>query len=106
MKKLQTLLYVVSIVVAIGIGMTQVTAKNFVVGNEPCASKISFDGGTCVKKDGVEGSCEDHYPTFNDNLTFKNARFDTGAAKTDYCDSQNSPCQIYDLYPSVSCNIE
>jgi hypothetical protein len=106
MKKLQLLLYVGSIVVAVGIGMTQVTTKSSVVGNVPCNLKFDFDGGACLKKAVIEGSCEEHYPTVDDTLEHNNAKFDVTQPKVDYCDAQTTPCQSYLLYPSVDCDVE
>jgi len=102
-----SVLYVASIVLAIGIGMTQIGMKYVSDGAAPCVSRINRSGGTCDKDPYLPGSCTATYYK-SDSSFSKNAIANTSAGTTfDDCDSASTPCYSYYQHPLIlSCEIE
>jgi len=97
-KFAQAVLYVSSIVIAIGIGMSQVGVGYISEGSEPCVHRHNRDGGTCPKETNVTGSCTATHYTIAESPAAKNATIDTNN-QVDYCwYNTNVACQMYHLH--------
>ena len=91
-------LYVLSVVLAIGIAMGQAGKESGPLeGAAPCTHRIDRNGGNCVRKDYAPGQCTKKYYT-SISTGNKNERVQTLSPQADQCDSISTACRAYYMY--------